>query len=145
MIKMKIYNGENMLLGRLGSLVAKDALLGEEVRVVNCDKIMVSGKKFNVYANVKERRLRKGYPLKSAKLSRLPERYVRRSIRGMLPWKHTRGKEAFKRIMCYSGTPEELADQKYVEMKGISVKKLPTMNFVTVKEICKYTGWESKQ
>ena len=59
---MKIYNGENMLLGRLASRVAKDALLGEEVKVVNCEKIVLSGKKVLVFKEEKEKRLRKGYP-----------------------------------------------------------------------------------
>ena len=49
---MKIYNGENMLLGRLASRVAKDALLGEEVKVINCDKVIVSGKKVQVFATI---------------------------------------------------------------------------------------------
>ena len=47
---MKIYNGEGMLLGRLATRVAKDALLGEEVQVVNCEKIIVSGKKTVTFA-----------------------------------------------------------------------------------------------
>ena len=76
---MKIYNGEGVLLGRLATRVAKDALLGEEVRVVNCDQVIISGKKINTFAREKQRRARKGYPLKSAKLPRLSDRIVRRS------------------------------------------------------------------
>jgi large subunit ribosomal protein L13 len=142
---MKIYNGDKIILGRLATSVAKAALLGEEVKVINCEKIIVSGKKFQILKNVKARRARKGYPLKSAKLSRLPERYVRRSIRGMLPWKDARGKEAFRRIMCYSGIPEELTDKKQEKVAGASIKKLPSMNFITVKEICKFTGWKNNE
>ena len=103
---MKVYNGEGIVLGRLAVQVAKDALLGEEVRVVNCEKIIISGVKTTTFAHEKQRYERKGYPLKSAKFSRIPDRYVRRSIRGMLPWKTTRGREAFLRIMCYRGLPE---------------------------------------
>ena len=137
---MKIYNGENMLLGRLASRVAKDALLGEEVKVVNCEKIVLSGKKVLVFKEEKEKRLRKGYPLKSAKRIRLPDRHVRRSIRGMLPWKQARGKDAFKRIMCCSGIPEILADKDLIILKDSSVKKLPTRNHITVGELCKHVG-----
>ena len=137
---MKIYNGEGIILGRLASAAAKAALLGEEVHVINCEKIIVSGKKANTYAMAKARRDRKGYPLKSAKHSRLPERYVRRSIRGMLPWKFTRGKEAFKRIMCYKGIPAEYAGKEYIVVQKASVNKLPTLKYITVGEICKQIG-----
>ena len=141
---MKIYNGEGIILGRLASEAAKTALSGEEVRVVNCNKIIVSGKKTNTFQMAKARRDRKGYPLKSAKHSRLPERYVRRSIRGMLPWKFARGKEAFKRVMCYRGLPEELAGQQLINLELSSAKKLPTLKYITVREICKAIGWNEK-
>jgi large subunit ribosomal protein L13 len=137
---MKIYNGENLILGRLAGLVAKSALMGEEVKVVNCDKVIISGKKVNTFNFVKERRARKGYPLKSAKHIRLSERYVKRSIRGMLPWKLTRGREAFKRIRCYPDIPSEFAGKDYVKVEKSSVEKLPNLKYVTVKEICKHVG-----
>jgi large subunit ribosomal protein L13 len=137
---MKIYNGEGMVLGRLAAVVAKDILLGEEVNVVNCEKIVISGRKEKVVANEKKRRDRKGYPLKSAKFSRLPDRFVRRSIRGMVPWKQARGKEAFKRVMCYIGMPEVLADKELIVVNNASMKKLPTLKYVTVGEICKSLG-----
>ncbi|MBU0470661.1 MAG: 50S ribosomal protein L13 [Nanoarchaeota archaeon] len=137
---MKVYNGEGMILGRLAARAAKDVLLGEEVKVVNCDKVMVSGKKTNTLENEKTKRLRKGYPLKSAKFSRLPDRFVRRCIRGMLPWKFTRGREAFRQVMCYIGVPEELASQEMITLKDSSYKKLPTLNYMTVGEICKQLG-----
>jgi len=132
---MKIYNGNEMLLGRLASRVAKDALLGEEVIVVNCEKIIISGKKVKTLTDEKERRKRKGYPLKSAKHTRLSDRFVRRAIRGMLPWKSTRGREAFKRIMCHVGVPTEFADKELITIEDASVNKLPTLKYIRVGEI----------
>ena len=132
---MKVYDGEGMILGRLGSIVAKAALLGEEVHVVNCDKVIVSGKKVMVFANEKQKRDRKGHPLKSANFSRLSDRTVRRSIRGMLPWRKTRGREAFKRIMCHRDVPTELAG-KEIKIEDASVTKLPTLQYITIGELC---------
>ena len=132
---MKIYNGEEMLLGRLATRVAKDALLGEEVAVVNCEKIIISGKKVKTLTDIKTRRARKGYPLKSAKHIRLADRHVRRAIRGMLPWKQTRGREAFKRIMCYVSIPAEFEGKDLITLKDASVKKLPSLKYMTVGEI----------
>ena len=61
---MKIYNGEGMMLGRLAARVAKDALLGEEVKVVNCEKIVISGAKAVTLARAAQKRGR--YPARSA-------------------------------------------------------------------------------
>lgn len=141
---MKVYNGEGIILGRLASAAAKASLLGEEVRVVNCEKIIVSGQPTEAIQRAKIRRDRKGYPLKSAKHSRVPEKYVRRSIRGMLPWKFTRGREAFKRIKCYRGLPAELTNQELIKIADASVKKLPMLKYITVKEICQAIGWQEK-
>lgn len=135
---MKIFNGEGMVLGRLAAIVAKEALLGEEVKVVNCEKVVISGQKENTFEREKQRRKRKGYPLKSAKFSRLPDRLVRRSIRGMLPWKQTRGREAYRKVMCYIGVPEDFANKELIAVKGASSKKLPNLKFTTVGEVCDY-------
>ncbi len=137
---MKIYNGEGMVLGRLAGYVAKDALLGEEVAVVNCDKVMVSGKKIVVLAEKKKRWNRRGYPLKSQKRPRLSDRFVRRAIRGMLPWRINRGREAYRKVLCYIGVPRELQGQQMIEIKTASAAKLPTLHYITVQEICQGLG-----
>ena len=139
---MKIYNGEGMVLGRLATHVAKDALLGEEVVVVNSEKVVISGAKINTFEKELQRLNRRGYPLKSAKRTRIPERFVRRSIRGMLPWKIARGKEAFKRIMCYERVPEALKGKTFETIPEAHVSKLLGTTFVTIKEICRYLGNE---
>ncbi|MBU1111824.1 MAG: 50S ribosomal protein L13 [archaeon] len=137
---MLVYNGEGMLLGRLGSIVAKLALLGEEIRIVNCDKVIISGNKRKIFVHEKERLDRKGYPLKSAKNPRLADRFVRRRIRGMLPWDTTRGREAYKRIMCHVGVPENLQSEKLLTLEKASIKKLPNLKYVTVGDIVKQLG-----
>ncbi|MFC1686840.1 50S ribosomal protein L13 [Nanoarchaeota archaeon] len=133
-----IIDGEGLLLGRLCSRAAKAALLGEEVKIINCEKIIISGKKKQVFANEKERRERKGYPLKSAKFSKLPDRYVKRTVRGMLPHKKGRGQEAFDRIRCHIGVPEEIDSSKAEKIEGAEASKLPSMKYVTVEEICNW-------
>jgi large subunit ribosomal protein L13 len=141
---MKIYNGEGMILGRLATQVAKAALLGEDVKVVNCEKIVLSGQKEKTFKDEKERRARKGYPLKSAKHSRLPERYVRRAIRGMLPWKQSRGREAFARIMCYRGVPAEYEGQELITVEGAAASKLPTLRMTTVGALLTRLGGKAE-
>lgn len=141
---MKIYNGAGKLLGRIAALAAKDALLGEEVRIINAEKMIISGRKEAVFAREKQRYNRQGYPLKTHRHTRSPDRFVRRSIRGMLPWKTTRGREAYRRIFCYNGVPSELATQPSQEIESASSKKLPTLRYVTVEQVCQYLGGKIK-
>ncbi|HIJ11987.1 TPA: 50S ribosomal protein L13 [Candidatus Woesearchaeota archaeon] len=137
---MKIYNGKNMILGRLAAVVAKQALLGEEVHVINSEKIIISGKKENTYAREKHRRDRTGYPLTKPNYSRLPDRFVRRVIRGMLPFKQARGREAFKRVMCHVGIPAQFEGKETENTEFATANKLPTLKFTTINDICKNLG-----
>ena len=137
---MKIYNGDGVLLGRLGSIVAKQALLGEESVVINCEKILISGSKFVTFKREKDRRQKFTYPLKSPKMPRIPDRFVRRSIRGMLPHKQERGQLAFKRIMCYAGVPAEYEGKESITIENAKASKLPTLKKISVGELCKTLG-----
>ena len=40
---MIIYDASDLIVGRLSSKVAKDALLGKEIVVVNCENSILSG------------------------------------------------------------------------------------------------------
>ena len=134
---MKIYNAQDLILGRLCSAIAKDILLGEEVMVVNCEHAIISGKKANTLARELVKRKRKGYPLKSQTHSRLPDRFVRRCVRGMLPWKTARGREAYKRVMCYVGVPPEFEGKETMTFKGANITKVPNNKYITVGELTK--------
>jgi len=137
---MKIYNGEGMMLGRLAARVAKDALLGEEVKVVNCEKVVISGARAVTLARATQKRGRYGHPHRSQTHSRLPDRWVRRTIRGMLPWKQARGKEAFTRVMCYIGMPAEYQGTETITLKDASMEKLPNLKYMSIGEICRQIG-----
>ncbi|MFH1642886.1 MAG: 50S ribosomal protein L13 [Nanoarchaeota archaeon] len=133
-----IIDGTNLIIGRLGTYVAKKALLGEEIFILNSENVVITGKKDMVikkYLKVQERGTHKG-PF----LPKLPNRFVRRSIRGMLPYKRERGKAAYKRIKCYMGVPEEFQEKKMERIKSADVSKLPNLHFITVKNICKRLG-----
>jgi len=135
---MKIIDGQGLLLGRVCSYAAKAALMGDDINIINCEKLVVSGNKKKVLANEVVRRSRKGYPLKSAKFSRLPHKYVKRAVRGMLPYKKERGLLAFKKIKCHVGVPPEFSEQKTQSVDGANIDKLPTLSYITVGEICKW-------
>jgi len=110
---MKIIDGKGMALGRMASYVAKEALKGEEVRVINCEEIIITGNKQNIISNFDRRKKWIGSTQKGPKYSRDVEVVVKKTIRGMLPeHRDGRGRLAYKRIRCYVGTPKEFEGAK---------------------------------
>ena len=130
---MKIIDGKNAVLGRLASYAAKEALKGEEIKIVNCKDVIITGKRKSIEDEFKEKRKRVGSGQKGPKISRTSEKIVKRAIRGMLPdHRQGRGREAFKRIMCFTGVPEE-----FKESKKIILKEEGKLNYIRVKDISK--------
>ena len=92
-----IIDGTDLILGRLGSFVAKKALLGEKIDIVNCENIIIIGKKEHILEKYKKK-LARGIPSKGPILYKKPDRFVKRALKGMLPFKKERGKKAFDSI-----------------------------------------------
>jgi len=134
-------DGTDLILGRVATVAAKKALLGENVIIVNCDKIIISGQKAGIFQRHLALRTM-GNKYNGPFIPRLTDRFVRRSIRRMLPHKQPRGADAFKRIMCHSGIPSELKDQEFHSIEDAHRKRLNSIQFVTIKEICKVLGKE---
>jgi len=131
----------NQILGRLASYVAKSALNGKETVVVNVEKAVISGRK---KMNVDEAKLR----LKTRTLGSLekgpvhyrrPDMYARRVIRGMLPWKKSHGKVAFKKVKVYMGVPEEFKNKPTSKVPGADASKL-SCPYVTLEELAEEIG-----
>ena len=54
----------------------------------------------------------------------------------MLPWQQSRGREAYKRVKCYTTVPESLKNEKFESFDKAHVKKITDTGFVTIREIC---------
>jgi len=134
---MLVINAENLILGRMATFAAKQALLGQEVRVINADKAVVSGARKTTFADDRQSRER-GTPAKGPFIPRKADRYVRRVIRGMLPYKLPKGVDAFRRVLCYVGIPEEFKDAQTVDLAHAKVDKLPTTKYVKVQDILSF-------
>ena len=111
---MILVNAENVIMGRLASFVAKKAIEGEQVTIVNAEKAIVTGSKEAAMKKLKVRLSLggKGNPEKGPKFSRMPDKVMRMSVRGMLPWKRSTGKEAYRRVHAYIGIPAEFEGKK---------------------------------
>ena len=115
---MKIIDGNDAVLGRLASYAAKESLKGEEIAIVNCSEIIITGNRKRIEEEFLEKRSRFGSSQKGPIHSRKTEKIVKRTIRGMLPnYREGRGREAWKRIRCYDKIPKELEKEGFIQLK----------------------------
>lgn len=130
----------DLIVGRLGSYAAKQALLGNVVNIVHAEKAVMTGSKKLIVAKYHQRRTAIGRPNKGPFILRSPDRFLKRQIRGMLPFKKARGSAAFRRIKCYKGVPDQLKDRKLTSLPFAHVEKKRTLKIAQIAEICKALG-----
>ena len=115
-----IIDGEGLILGRLASVVSKKLLDGEEITILNAEKIIISGTKDWAYAKYKQRidRASISNPRRMGpKYPRRPDDIFRRTVRGMLPYKQPKGRDAYKSLKVYLGVPQEFEGQELVPVE----------------------------
>lgn len=134
-----VVNGEGLILGRMCSKVAKRLLNGEQIIVVNAEKIVISGKRKSKVAEA-HKFLEVGAPERGPFHSRRPDRIVCKTVRGMVPWKQPKGKNAYKRLKVFLGVPQELKDQKMETIEQANAAKLTGPHF-TLGELAIAIGW----
>ncbi|NWG10720.1 50S ribosomal protein L13 [Candidatus Bathyarchaeota archaeon] len=118
-----IINAEGLIIGRMASIIAKRLLKGEEMIIVNAEKAVISGRKKSKVTEAKEF-LEVGYPEKGPFHYRRPDRIVRRTVRGMLPYKQPKGKQAYKRLKVFIGIPAEVKEHKMETLVNARAEKL---------------------
>ena len=135
---MMVIDGKDLILGRIAAFVVKQALLGEVVHVINAESVVITGDKRKIIEHYKNRRER-GAPLVGPFFPRMPDRIVKRAMRGMLDYNSARGKAAFARIKCHIGVPESLASHKALSFENMSTSKTHA-KFIYIKDISKELG-----
>ncbi len=136
-----VINGDGLLLGRLASLVAQRGLAGEEIAIVNVEKVVISGSRARVLANYKHKRERGASGAHWGPfVPRRPDHLMKRTIRGMLPYKRPRGVDAMKAIKCYVGVPAELAGQPMEVLEAAHSNRLNNPNHITLGAVSTFLG-----
>jgi large subunit ribosomal protein L13 len=123
----------------MASVVAKKLLNGENVIIVNAEKAVISGKKRSKIAEAKEF-LEVGAPKRGPFHYRRPDRILRKTVRGMLPFKQPKGKNALKKLKVFISVPEDLKDQQMVSIEEAQAAKLNGPHF-TLADLAKQIGW----
>lgn len=111
-IQNLVIDATNGAVGRIASFAAKQALLGKEIVIVNCNEALITGQKADIIEKYKQARARGGTALRGPNFPRSPERIMKRTVRGMLPYKKGKGLEALKRVICYNSIPKEFENSK---------------------------------
>ena len=136
---MHIVDGTNMIFGRLASQIAKRLMKGEEVHLVNAERMVIVGRPEQIAQRyLTKRGLRnKGTPERSPVWAKIPHLLVKRMVRGMLPRETARGKAALKKLMVFTGNPKKLEANLKLEkasFDGIS-------KHITIHQICRRIGY----
>lgn len=134
-----IIDAKGLILGRMASSVAKYLLQGERVVILNAEKATISGKRQHIVQDAKSF-LEVGHPRKGPLHYRKPDRIVRKTIRGMLPHRKTKGKEAYKRLRVYLGIPKGFEDKETQTIIEARADKLKSP-YISVGELAKEVGW----
>ena len=149
-IEYQLYDATDKILGRFCSQIAKRALLGEYIVIINAKNAIISGTKRDIH----EKYLAKlnistaTNPRRGPFHERRPDTFIRRVVKQMLPRKKLRGKEAIKRVNIYiSDIPERFKNryQKLVptEINNAEKKRLSYYNkFITLDNLCQRIGWK---
>jgi len=135
-----IIDADGLILGRMASQVAKRLLNGEKIVIVNAEKAIISGRRLSILRE-KHEFLQVGHFRKGPYHPRRPDMIVKRVIRGMLPRKKPRGKEALKRLRVYIGVPkdyEEKEKEKIPEADGRDLRG----PYIRVSELARNIGWK---
>ena len=129
-----LIDAENEILGRLSSTVAKmirgkykteftpHVDCGDNVIVINAEKIRITGKKMEDREHFSHSGYPGGQKIESPAdiMKKNPARLIEKSVRGMLP-KSRLGRALFKNLYVYVGNehPHEAQKPKKVELNSI--------------------------
>jgi large subunit ribosomal protein L13 len=136
---MKVIDATNLKVGRLASYVAKDALNGETINIINTEKAVITGTKSSILERFRKKRS-VGSRYQGPFYPKRDDRIVKRVIRGMLPYKKKSGREALDRIKTYLGVPPEFEKEKAVTIEGADRGVMEKRLYMSIDELARLIG-----
>jgi large subunit ribosomal protein L13Ae len=144
--KPLIIDARGHLLGRLAAITAKTLLQGQRVVILRCEGINISG---NFYRNKLKyldflRKRMNTNPSRGPYHFRAPSKIFWRTVRGMLPHKMHRGKDALERLKVFEGIPPPYDKQKrFVVPSALRIIRLkPRRKFCQLSRLSHEVGWK---
>ena len=146
----KKIDATELIMGRMCSQVAKLALLGEHIVIINAKDAVISGRRNQILEKyVHLRHIRNlSNPRRGPFHNSRPDTFLRQKMRFMLP-KNFRGAEALKRIHVYIAGIPSVKTETYNKAEPIVVRKASSERlshkYVTVEDVCNNMGWTRKR
>ncbi len=131
-----VVDARDCILGRVASQVAERALADERIAVVNAERSVITGREEQI--TEKFRRRREQGSDQGPQYPKRPDRIFKRSIRGMLPHKRPRGRDAYENIRVYVGNPYDEATTERLE--DTSLDRLSKIKFVSLGDVSESLG-----
>ena len=105
-----IVDANGLVAGRLASKMAKKAINGEAVTIINAEKVILVGSKTAIMPKFQQRvdAAVKSNPHYGPKYDRLPSKMLRRMIKGMLPNKSRTNERMIKLVTVFNTVPKDL-------------------------------------
>jgi large subunit ribosomal protein L13 len=129
-----VVDARDCIMGRVASQVAQRALDGETVAVVNAERAVITGSEDDVMS-VYRQRAEVGSD-RGPNYPKRPDRIFKRAIRGMVPYKETRGREAFENVRVYLGNPYDDAEV----LDDTSLDRRSNIKFISLGEVSENLG-----
>ncbi len=138
-----VIDADRQVLGRVASITAKMLIEGKSIVVINADAAMVSGdkrvmvKRYRTRLNLQD----KANPEHSPYWPRRSDMLFKRIVRGMLPYRLPKGKDAYKRLRVFSGVPKEFDGIKPLAIERKDVREMYVRK-TSLKELSGLLGYE---
>lgn len=143
--KLIVIDGKGHLSGRLASYIAKEALNGQRISVIRCEKILISGSKYRNKLKVMDIRNKRmsTNPRRGPFHQKAPAQMFLKKVRGMLPHKTPIGAAAFGRVKCFDGCPLSLNAKKKVVVRDAlkCVRLKPRARYCCLGDVATVCGW----
>ena len=144
--KTIVVDATNCIAGRMCSHVSKLLLQGNWVAIVNAEKAMLSGNRYNTIELYKEHLEINSVtnPIHGPFHPRRPDTILSKMVRGMVPKRKPSGMKAHRRLRVYIGIPEEMKSAKMESFADSKITK-PESYYITVGDVAKQIGWKGQQ
>ncbi|AGB49835.1 ribosomal protein L13, archaeal/eukaryotic [Methanomethylovorans hollandica DSM 15978] len=136
---MTIIDANGLILGRLASDVAKRLLAGDKIDIVNAEKAVISGSKLDTIAEYRNK-ISIGSTEFGPHFPKRPERILKRTVRGMLPYRRSRGRDAMARLKVHVGVPLDLKDKEMIQVAEASMKRLSSNKYMRLGDVSTKMG-----
>ena len=144
--KVIVIDCKGHLLGRVAALAAKEILNGQKIVFVRAEEMNISGslqRNVLLHSHSIKKRMNTNHRRGPFHFC-APSRFLYFALRGMIPYKTTRGKIALRRVKIYEGVPPRYQKVKKLVIPGaLTVLRLkPGRKFTRVGDLAQKFGWK---